>query len=392
MAINFELVEEELRVQPVIKVIGVGGAGGNAVKHMIEESLTGVEFVVANTDLMALNTNPAPVKIQLGKRLTGGKGAGGDPRIGKEAAEESEKEIKEVLEGTDMVFITAGMGGGTGTGAAPVIAKICKEMQILTVGVVTKPFHFEHKRVKIAEEGIEELSKYVDALIVISNDKIMSFGPPEENFYSALKKADNVLYYAVKGISDVVLCPGHINLDFADVKAVLSDSGGLALMGMGEASGENRAEEALHMAISNPFLEDLSIKGARRVLINITVDPTSLTTREVQLINSRIAKEVAPDAMVYHGLVFNEGLGDLLRVTVIATGLRPELEEVEEERDEAKEDEKVLKFKPKSISEEEEVLTTVKKARKLRVGGFKDWELDMENYLDIPTFMRKNAD
>jgi len=321
MGINFELLEEEVKNQPVIKVIGVGGAGGNAVGHMISQQLSGVEFIIANTDATDLEKIPAPIKIQLGKKLTEGKGAGGDPKIGRQAAEESEKEIEGILKGADMVFITAGMGGGTGTGAAPVIAKICKEMGILTVGVVTKPFSFELRRIKIAEEGIEELSKYVDALIVISNDKILTLAGPDANFYDGLKKADDVLYYAVKGISDVILCPGYINLDFADVKAVLSDSGGLALMGMGEATGENRAEEALRMAISNPLLEDLSIKGAKRILVNITADKSSFTMKEMQLINSLVGKEVDPEAMVYHGIVFNEGLGDLLRVTVIATGL-----------------------------------------------------------------------
>lgn len=374
MTLPFDLVDqEEIKLQPNIKVIGVGGAGGNAVAHMIKRGLVGVEFITANTDYKVLSLNPAPVKIQLGKNLTRGLGAGGKPEIGRKAAEESEREIRDCLKDADMVFLAAGMGGGTGTGATPVIASICKEMGILTVAVVTKPFTFEGKiRIKQAEDGIEELKKYVDTIITIPNDKLILLGAPQERLYEMFKKADDVLYYAVRGISDLILSPGYINLDFADVKAVMTESGGVALMGMGEAQGEDRAQLATQMAISSPLLEDLSISGAKGLLLNISVHPETLTLQETQTITGTISKELHPEARVYLGVVFDETLGETLRLTIIATGL-------EKEKDLAKKTEKVISLEERGKKKEE-----LKRI---------DWrEVYDENILDIPTILRKSAD
>ncbi|AIH04131.1 cell division protein FtsZ [Thermodesulfobacterium commune] len=375
MSIPFELIEEEIKLQPNIKVIGVGGAGGNAVANMIRNKLSGVEFVVANTDYKVLELNPAPIKIQLGKKLTNGMGAGGKPEIGKRAAEESEKEIRDVLKDADMVFIAAGMGGGTGTGAAPVIANICKELGILTVAVVTKPFSFEGRhRIKIAEEGLAELSQFVDTLITIPNDRLLTLGSPHERLAEMFKKADDVLYYAVRGISDLILSPGYINLDFADVKAVMSDSGGMALMGMGEAAGEGRAEIATQMAVYSPLLEDVSISGAKGVLLNISVNPENFTIHETQIITSMISKEIHPDAKVYLGVVFDESLGEVLRVTVIATGLES-----------TKKEEK----NGKVVNIEEGVK---RREEREKVAKLEEDSLEDTDVLDIPTFLRRNAD
>lgn len=374
MALPFDLVEqEEIKIQPNIKVIGVGGGGGNAIAHMIKRGLVGVEFIAANTDYKVLSLNPAPVKIQLGKNLTRGLGAGGKPEIGRKAAEESERDIRDCLKDADMVFLAAGMGGGTGTGATPVIASLCKEMGILTVAVVTKPFTFEGKiRIKQAEDGIEELKKYVDTLITIPNDKLILLGAPQERLYEMFKKADDVLYYAVRGISDLILSPGYINLDFADVKAVMTESGGVALMGMGEAQGEDRAQLATQMAVSSPLLEDLSISGAKGLILNISVHPETLTLQETQIITGTISKELHPEARVYLGVVFDETLGETLRLTIIATGL-------EKEKELTKKTEKVISMEERSKKREE-----LKKI---------DWrEVLNEDILEIPTILRKSAD
>lgn len=373
MKMAFDMVDqEEIKLQPNIKVIGVGGAGGNAVSHMIKRGLSGVEFIVANTDYKVLSLNPAPIKIQLGKNLTKGLGAGGKPEIGRKAAEESEKDIRDILKDADMVFLAAGMGGGTGTGATPVIASLCKEMGILTVAVVTKPFSFEGKlRMKQAEEGLEELRKYVDTLITIPNDKLILLGAPQERLYEMFKKADDVLYYAVRGISDLILSPGYINLDFADVKAVMTESGGVALMGMGEASGEDRAELATQMAISSPLLDDLSLSGARGLLLNISVHPETLTLQETQYITGTISKELHPEAKVFFGVVFDDTLGETLRITLIATGL-------EREKRGEKPSDKVISLEEKQKKEE------------IKRFNWREW-LD-EDILEIPTILRKSAD
>ncbi len=311
-----------------IKVIGVGGGGGNAVNNMINSSLRGVSFIVANTDVQALKNSSAECKIQLGEKLTKGLGAGANPEIGKKAAEESIDSIKEVLEGSDMVFVTAGMGGGTGTGAAPIIAQIAKEMGALTVAVVTKPFYFEgKKRIEQAERGIKNLKSVVDSIITIPNDRLLSLASKKATFIEMLKRADDVLYHAVKGISDLILLPGLINLDFADVKAVMEGMG-LALMGTGVASGENRAVEAAKQAITSPLLEDISIDGAQGILLNITAG-YDLTIQEVDEAASIISEAASKDAQVFFGTVMDETCNDEIRITVIATGI----ERVEEDID-----------------------------------------------------------
>ncbi len=303
-----------------IKVIGVGGGGGNAVDNMIVASLKGVNFIAANTDMQALGRSKADYKIQLGDRLTKGLGAGANPQVGSEAALESLEQIKEAIGDADMVFVTAGMGGGTGTGAAPVIARAAKEMGALTVGVVTKPFFFEGKRrLETAESGIAEFRQHVDSLITIPNDRLVQLAPKKAAFADMLKKADEVLYYAVKGISDLIMVPGLINLDFADVQAVMGESG-LAMMGAGVATGENRAREAALKAITSPLLEDVSIDGARGVLMNIT-SSADLTIDEVSEAAGIIQEAAHEDARIFFGTVFDESVGEEMRITVIATGI-----------------------------------------------------------------------
>jgi cell division protein FtsZ len=303
-----------------IKVVGIGGGGGNAINNMISSSLKGVSFIVANTDVQALKHSEAEHKLQLGEKLTKGLGAGANPNIGRDAAQESQGSIKEMLGECDMVFVTAGMGGGTGTGAAPVIANVAKEMGALTVAVVTKPFYFEgKKRLHQAEKGIESLKEVVDSIITIPNDRLLSLASKKASFLEMLKKADEVLYYAVKGISDLIMVPGLINLDFADVKSVMSEMG-LALMGTGIAQGEGRAREAAMKAITSPLLEDVSIDGAQGVLMNITSGP-DLTIDEVSEAASTISESAQEDAQIYFGTVFDPNAGDELRITVIATGI-----------------------------------------------------------------------
>ncbi len=309
--------EEESGIN--IKVVGVGGAGCNAVNTMIEAGLSRVEFVVANTDLQALARSLASYKIQLGPERTRGLGAGAKPEVGKESALESEQQIREALEGADMVFITAGMGGGTGTGGAPVAAKIAKELGILTVGVVTKPFQYEgNRRTSFAEEGIRELKKYVDSLLIIPNQKLLGMVDKNTPLMEAFKIADDVLRQAIQGISDVITTPGLVNVDFADVRTVMGYSG-RAVMGMGTGRGPTRAGDAARQAIASPLLEDGSVEGARGLLLNITGGP-NLTLHEVNEA-SNIAREAAdPQANIIVGQVINPDLGDELTVTVIATG------------------------------------------------------------------------
>lgn len=303
-----------------ILVVGVGGGGGNAVQNMIELGLTGVEFVCANTDLQALKNNPAPMHLQLGEKLTRGLGAGANPDVGREAANESLQSIQQALSGAEMVFVTAGMGGGTGTGAAPIVAEAAKKNGALTVGVVTRPFGFEGaKRAAYARAGIEELSKHVDCLITIPNDRIMTFAPKKTPLRELMRKANDVLYFGVKGISDVITCPGYINLDFADVRTCMAVSG-LALMGMGSGKGENRAEEAARSAITSPLLEDVSLSSAKAILYNITA-PEDITGEEMELIGEKIRDEVPEDANIMAGVVFDKNLEDEIRVTVVATGI-----------------------------------------------------------------------
>jgi len=302
-----------------IKVVGVGGGGGNAVNTMIQAGMPGVDFIVANTDAQALSANLATVKVQLGTGLTKGLGAGANPAVGRDAASQDIDYLRDLLSGADMVFVTAGMGGGTGTGGAPVIASIARELGALTVGVVTKPFLFEGKRrMRQAEDGIKELKKSVDTLITIPNQRLLSVSGRNMPIMETFKKADDVLLQAVRGISDLITVHGLINLDFADVRTIMSEMG-MAMMGAALAEGENRAIEAAQRAISSPLLDDLSIQGARGVLINIT-GGADLTLHEVNEAATLIQEEADDDANIIFGAVIDESMGDMIRITVIATG------------------------------------------------------------------------
>ncbi|MGB3722054.1 MAG: cell division protein FtsZ [Pacificimonas sp.] len=314
---------ELTELKPRISVIGVGGAGGNAVANMIDSGLEGVDFVVANTDAQALAASAAETRIQLGHKITQGLGAGARPEIGRAAAEENVEEIEQALNGSHMCFITAGMGGGTGTGAAPVIAQYARERGILTVGVVTKPFGFEGaKRSRAAESGIEELQKHVDTLIVIPNQNLFMIASPSTTFKEAFEMADQVLHQGVRGITDLMMMPGLINLDFADVRTVMSEMG-KAMMGTGEAEGENRAIEAANKAISNPLLDEVSLRGAKALLINIT-GGDDMGLMEVDEAANHIRDMVDADANIIFGSAFNEDLNGKLRVSVVATGIDAE--------------------------------------------------------------------
>lgn len=315
---NFSYVENEKAAK--IKVIGVGGAGGNAINNMIDANLQGVKFIAANTDAQALDVSKAPVKIQIGNELTEGLGAGANPSVGMEAANESEAEIRNALEGSHMVFITAGLGGGTGTGAAPVVAKVAKELGALTVAVVSKPFSFEgRKRLKQADAGLEQLKNVADTVITIPNDRLRGIAHKNARMVDMFMKADEILHHSVKGITDLIMVPGLINLDFADVRTTMSKAG-MALMGIGIATGENRAVEAAERAISHPLLEDISISGATGLLMNIT-SSSDLTMDEMTEALDRIYDEVGDDADIIWGQAIDESLADELRITVIATGI-----------------------------------------------------------------------
>jgi len=409
---SIEFVEDS---SAKIKVIGVGGGGGNAVNNMINAELQGVEFIVANTDAQALETSRAGIKIQLGSGLTKGLGAGARPDIGREAAEESVEQIRDALEGSDMVFITAGMGGGTGTGGAPVIAEISKEIGALTVAVVTRPFAFEgKKRMLQAEKGIEELRKVVDTIITIPNDRLRSLADPSTPILEMFKKADEVLYYAVRGISDLIVVQGYVNVDFADVRTVMQEMG-TALMGTGVARGERRALEAVQIAIANPLLEDISISGAKGILMNITASSTTLSMEEVDQAASLIHQEAHPDANIIFGTVLDDDIGDEIRVTVIATGIgisdvqtpseeQPVVTTLKQPSDkvvtsldevvslnEAREE-----IKKGSIDIEKGIelpLSQRKKwKKKKKVANGQGFEEVDEGYYEIPTFLRQKAD
>ena len=322
MSINLSIpiAQPTPELRPRISVIGCGGAGGNAVNNMIRANLEGVEFIVANTDAQALTQSSCERRIQLGMTVTQGLGAGSRPDIGRIAAEEALEEIIQEIRGSNMVFIAAGMGGGTGTGAAPVIARAAREQGILTVGVVTKPFHFEGQhRMRIADQGIEELEQFVDTLIIIPNQNLFRIANERTTFADAFKMADDVLYSGVRGVTDLMVMPGLINLDFADIRAVMSEMG-KAMMGTGEATGERRALDAAEAAISNPLLDDVSMKGARGVLSNIT-GSLDMTLFEVDEAANRIRSEVDPEAFIIFGSTFDETLEGRIRVSVVATGM-----------------------------------------------------------------------
>lgn len=387
----FEL-EENREPLEKIRVVGVGGAGGNAINTMVESCVTGVEFIAANTDMQVLKKNSAQMKIQLGAEATKGKGAGGNPGIGRKAAEESAGIIEQALDGSDMVFITAGMGGGTGTGGAPVIAEIAKKKGALTVGVVTKPFIAEgKKRMDQAESGIEELKKVVHTLITIPNQKLLTIAGKKITLIEAFKKADEVLMNAVRGISDLITKPGLVNLDFADVRSVMSESG-MAMMGMGSADGDNRAAEAARKAISSPLLEEVSIQGAKGVLINITAG-SDFGLHELHEVLEMIHREVNnEDCHIYHGVVVDDTLSDIVNVTVIAAGFRA--------------DGKFLSVSDKNLSgnlskfrDNKEIPTFIRTGRKLepvqQAGSKYKPNIQIitgEDELDIPAFLRKQAD
>jgi cell division protein FtsZ len=377
--------------QAVIKVIGVGGGGGNAVDHMMRSNIDGVDFIKANTDAQALNATTAHSVIQIGADLTKGLGAGADPQIGKQAALEDKDRIAEALEGADMVFITAGMGGGTGTGAAPVIAQQAKEMGILTVAVVSRPFRFEgNRRMKIADEGIAELTEYVDSLITISNEKLLDV--EDSPITDAFSMANEVLQGAVQGIAELITRQGLINVDFADVTTVMQEMG-KAMMGSAAASGENRAAEAVSGALFSPFLEGFDISGARGMLVNITAN-TSITMREFSEVGDAIAEYTHEDAIIVIGAVIDEDMGEELRVTVVATGL-DDVSRVEQKptlvrgthrqaADEA--------AAHSSYSDLEEP-TVLRMNRERKMGDqFVPGEETGSEYLDIPAFLRRQAD
>jgi len=397
--------DENKNLAAKVKIIGIGGGGNNALSTMISYQLSGVEFIAANTDAQALAANMAPHKLQLGENLTKGLGAGANPEIGRKAALEDVEKIREALRGSDMVFITAGLGGGTGTGGGPVIAEVAREMGALTVAIVTKPFHFEgKKRMKQAEEGLANLKMTADALITIPNQRLLSISGKNMTLLEAFKKADEVLYHAAKGISDIIVGHGIINLDFADVRTIMSETG-MALMGTGIASGDNRSVEAAQRAISSPLLEDISIEGARGLLINIT-GGENITLSEINEATTLIHKEAHEEANVIWGMVIDHTMKEEVRVTVIATGFGK------------KEEKKASQFKkvaPISFGLREQnkdfsnfSFTTKENNRdlpafmrrvkvserfdELKLDQPSDFPIEDDDRFDIPTFLRKQAD
>jgi cell division protein FtsZ len=372
--------------QAVIKVIGVGGGGGNAVDHMVTAELEGVEFITANTDSQALKKSPARTILQLGANLTKGLGCGADPNIGRQAAVEDRERIAEVLAGADMVFITAGMGGGTGTGAAPVVAQVAKDMGILTVAVVTKPFPFEgKKRMAIAEQGIKELAEFVDSIITIPNEKLVAVLGKNASLLEAFGKANQVLQNAVQGIAELITRPGLINVDFADVRTVMSEMG-MAMMGSASAKGEGRAREAALAAVSSPLLEDINISGARGLLVNVTAG-LDMSIGEFEEVGNAVKEFASDDATVVVGTVIEPEMREELRVTIVATGLG------QEKRGKQQQPLKVLKTGTGGSSEYAplDTPTVIRNRRSERSTASAGTDQAMD-YLDIPAFLRKQAD
>lgn len=387
----FEIMEKDAQ-EAVIKVIGVGGCGGNAVEHMMSKNVSGVEFICANTDMQALKKSHAKTVLQIGEEITKGLGAGAKPEVGREAALEDRDRIAEVIDGADMLFITAGMGGGTGTGAAPIIAEVAKEMGILTVAVVTKPFGFEGKRTKVAIEGLEELSQHVDSLIVIPNEKLMEVLGEDVPFLEAFRAANDVLHNAVSGIAEIINCPGLVNVDFADVRTVMSEMG-MAMMGSAEASGPDRARIAAEQAVASPLLEDVNLANARGVLVNISAS-SSFKMKEYYDVMNTIKEFTADDATVIVGNVMDESMGDNLRVTMVATGLsgaiarrqpKPELKVMTTVRDGTTNQPVYMGMEP----EDEAPAVFTSNNRRAQVEAMK--MSGVEEY-DIPAFLRKQAD
>lgn len=386
----FELMESHSE-EAVIKVVGVGGGGGNAVEYMVASNIEGVEFVAANTDAQALRNSSANVTLQLGANVTKGLGAGANPEIGRRSAEEDRETIKKTLQGADMVFIAAGMGGGTGTGAAPIVASVARELGILTVAVVTKPFPFEgKKRTNFAEEGINELSKHVDSLITIPNDKLLKVLGKGTSLLDAFKAANNVLLGAVQGIAELITRPGLINVDFADVRTVMSEMG-TAMMGTGRSSGPDRAEEAAEQAISSPLLEDIDLSGAKGILVNITAG-LDISIEEFETVGNAVKAFASENATVVVGAVIDPEMQDELRVTVVATGIgadrKPDISLVQTHRAEpvthsyVQQGNTVRQSAPVSAPQREEAPQAKPQAE--AKGGI--------DIFDIPAFLRKQAD
>jgi cell division protein FtsZ len=378
---------ESTTPEAVIKVVGVGGCGGNAVDHMINNGVQGVEFITMNTDAQALKRNLAKTTLQLGTGVTKGLGAGANPEIGRLAAEEDRERILELIGGADMLFITAGMGGGTGTGAAPVVAAIARELGVLTVAVVTKPFAFEGKRQKVAAIGIDQLKQHVDSLIIIPNDRLMEVLGEDVTYEDAFRASNDVLNGAVAGIAEVINCPGMVNVDFADVRTVMSENG-VAMMGSATASGPERAQMAAEQAVHSPLLEDIHLAGARGVLVNITASH-SMKLKEVHEVMNTIRSFTAEDATVIYGSVIDEAIGDALRVTIVATGLGGA----------AHQRQTVMQVVPRTGTdnspiaavnyEELDQPTAIRRRRDMTIDAMRQSGVDV---LDIPAFLRKQAD
>ena len=376
----FEFVDTDNQVA-VIKVIGVGGGGGNAVQHMLQGNIEGVEFICANTDAQALSNSAAKTSLQLGKNITKGLGAGADPEIGRQAALEDRDRVTDLLEGADMVFITAGMGGGTGTGAAPIVAQVAKEMGILTVAVVTRPFSFEGKRrSQIADHGIEDLAQYVDSLITIPNEKLLSVLGRDISLLNAFGAANDVLLGAVQGIAELITCQGLINVDFADVKTVMSEMG-MAMMGSGKAQGEDRAVVAAEAAVSSPLLEDVNLSGAKGVLVNITAG-MDMTIGEFDEVGNTVKQFASDNATVVVGTVIDPDMSGEMRVTIVATGLGQIGSE---------ETTRVQLVKNVAVGDYKEFDRPTVMRNQNRETGVEIVENDSE-YLDIPAFLRRQAD
>jgi cell division protein FtsZ len=385
----FEIVDGAPQ-DAVIKVVGVGGCGGNAVDHMISRGVQGVEFIVANTDSQALKRSLAQTQIQLGAQITKGLGAGANPDIGKQSAIEDRDRIAELIDGADMLFLTAGMGGGTGTGAAPVVAEVAKELGILTVAVVTKPFAFEGRRQKIAMQGLGDLSEHVDSLIVIPNDKLMQVLGDDISLLDAYAKANEVLHGAVAGIAEVISCPGLVNVDFADVKTVMSEMG-MAMMGSARSSGAGRARLAAEQAVASPLLEDVNLSGARGVLVNITAS-AALKMKEVHEVMHTIRGFTADDATVIVGTVIDETLADDLRVTMVATGLGSPIARKETKQQVTLVVKNGTDAAPVGMVNYEDLEQPAVMRRRNRDATLEAMKQSGVDLLDIPAFLRKQAD
>lgn len=389
----FELMDSHSE-EAVIKVIGVGGGGGNAIEHMVAQNIEGVEFIAINTDAQVLRSSSANVTLQIGSGVTKGLGAGANPNIGRQAAEEDRETIRQALEGADMVFITAGMGGGTGTGAAPEVAKVAKELGILTVAVVTKPFPFEgRKRTDFADQGIEELSKYVDSLITIPNEKLLKVMGKGTPLLQAFSAANDILSGAVQGIAELITRPGLINVDFADVRTVMSEMG-TAMMGHGSASGEDRAEEASESAIACPLLEDIDLSGARGILVNITAGP-DFSIDEFETVGNAVKAFASENATVVVGTVIDMDMTDELRVTVVATGIgaekKPDISLVSNRANKVIADAHEFKLQANGSNVMPSASVMPESAKSVTTSEKSEQGNDLE-YLDIPAFLRKQAD